>query len=251
MRGSPFIAAVKSANVLGAATGTSLALSGAITLGTDLILRRSAAATLSLGDTAAAAPIAQTIGVQNVLAGTSNTAGVALTFKGSASTGSANGGSIIFQVTPAGGAGSSQNAFATALTIDSAKVATFAANIACTYIRATKSALDGGSNNGVTVTSDAYVNFSSTTGITGAVDLIVSRSSVAGVLRVSGNTAGSTGAAVRLVGYAFASLPAASAGTIAYVTDSNTATWGATIAGGGANGIMAFYNGTNWTVFAA
>jgi hypothetical protein len=34
------------------------------------------------------------------------------------------------------------------------------------------------------------------------------------------------------------------------VTDSNTATWGATIAGGGANHVLAYFNGTAWTVAA-
>jgi len=37
-------------------------------------------------------------------------------------------------------------------------------------------------------------------------------------------------------------------GTIYNVTDSNTAIWGATIAGGGANNVLGRYNGTNWTV---
>jgi hypothetical protein len=52
-------------------------------------------------------------------------------------------------------------------------------------------------------------------------------------------------------GVAFASLPTGVAGMFEYVTDSNTATWGATIAGGGANKVLAFYNGTNWTVAGA
>lgn len=51
---------------------------------------------------------------------------------------------------------------------------------------------------------------------------------------------------------AFADLPATPAeGMIAAITDSSTATWGATIAGGGANNVLAYYNGSNWTVFAA
>ena len=35
------------------------------------------------------------------------------------------------------------------------------------------------------------------------------------------------------------------------LTDSNTATWGATITGTGANHVLAYFNGTNWTVMAA
>jgi hypothetical protein len=56
--------------------------------------------------------------VQGVVAGTANTAGAVFTIRGSASTGSAAGGSILFQITPLGGAGSTQNAFATAFQID-------------------------------------------------------------------------------------------------------------------------------------
>jgi len=49
----------------------------------------------------------------------------------------------------------------------------------------------------------------------------------------------------------FANLPAASStieGAIAAVTDSNTNTWGGTISGGGSNHVLAYCNGTNWTV---
>jgi len=50
----------------------------------------------------------------------------------------------------------------------------------------------------------------------------------------------------------FADLPATpEEGWQVPVTDSNTATWGATIAGGGANNVLAYYNGTNWTVMGA
>lgn len=49
---------------------------------------------------------------------------------------------------------------------------------------------------------------------------------------------------------AFASLPTGVEGMLVPVTDSSTATWGATIAGGGANRVLAYFNGTNWTVAA-
>lgn len=74
-----------------------------------------------LGQADAASPVAQTLQVQNVVAGTSNTAGANFTINGSRGTGTGAGGSIIFQVAPAGTSGTSQNALATALTIDSAK----------------------------------------------------------------------------------------------------------------------------------
>ena len=92
----------------------------------DLLLTRRAAANLRLGAADAAAPVAQTLSVQSVVAGTSNTAGTNLTITGSQGTGSGAGGSIIFQVAPAGAAPTVQNALATALTIDSASTATFA-----------------------------------------------------------------------------------------------------------------------------
>lgn len=41
----------------------------------------------------------------------------------------------------------------------------------------------------------------------------------------------------------------AATGSLAVFTDSTTLTWGATISGGGANTVLAWYNGSNWTVF--
>ena len=50
---------------------------------------------------------------------------------------------------------------------------------------------------------------------------------------------------------AFAGVPASPIeGTTVSVTDSSTNVWGATITGGGANHVLAYYNGTNWTVVA-
>lgn len=47
----------------------------------------------------------------------------------------------------------------------------------------------------------------------------------------------------------FAGLPGApTAGMIRAVSDSNTVVWGAVIAGGGGNQVLAYYNGTAWTV---
>jgi hypothetical protein len=47
-----------------------------------------------------------------------------------------------------------------------------------------------------------------------------------------------------------ASCAGATEGTLAAVTDSTTAVWGATITGGGANHVLAYCDGTNWTVTA-
>ncbi len=50
----------------------------------------------------------------------------------------------------------------------------------------------------------------------------------------------------------FSQLPTVPAtGMLRVVTDSNTTTWGATIAGGGTDAVLAWYNGTNWTVMGA
>ena len=51
---------------------------------------------------------------------------------------------------------------------------------------------------------------------------------------------------------AFSSLPTCNGGNDGlqgYVTDSNTATFNATAAGGGANRVRVFCNGTNWVVY--
>lgn len=52
-----------------------------------------------------------------------------------------------------------------------------------------------------------------------------------------------------VTGVTYANLPSSPvAGQFVYVTNSNTATWGANITSSGANKVLAFYNGTNWTV---
>ncbi len=98
--------------------GGSFPTSGAtITLQGGVIIRSPAAATLTLGAADAAAPVAQTISVQNVVTGTSNTAGADFTISGSQSTGTGVGGSIVFKTSPAGSTGSSVNPLVTAMTI--------------------------------------------------------------------------------------------------------------------------------------
>ena len=95
----------------------------------DVILTRRAAANLRFGAADAAAPVAQTLSVQSVVAGTTNTAGANLTITGSQGTGTGAGGSIIFQVAPAGSSGTAQNALSTALTIGSDRSLTLTNNI--------------------------------------------------------------------------------------------------------------------------
>jgi hypothetical protein len=103
-----------------------LALSNNNPSAPDLFLTRRGAANLRLGAADAAAPVAQTLSVQSVVAGTTNTAGTNLTITGSQGTGTGAGGSLIFQVAPAGSSGTAQNALATALQIEANGRSTFA-----------------------------------------------------------------------------------------------------------------------------
>jgi hypothetical protein len=75
----------------------------------DACIRRAAAATLQFGDQDAASPVAQTLQVQSVVAGTSNTAGVVWTRIGSKGSGSAAGGNIVEKTGFAGSSGTAQN----------------------------------------------------------------------------------------------------------------------------------------------
>ena len=83
----------------------------------DVFWQRAGAANWRSGTADAASPVAQTHSVQNVVAGTSNTAGANWTLQGSIGTGTGAGGQVILQTAPAGGSGTSQNALATALTL--------------------------------------------------------------------------------------------------------------------------------------
>lgn len=94
----------------GASTGT---------LPATFLMYGGSTGTIRQGAADAAAPVAQTRTVQSVVAGTSNTAGVNWTRKASAGTGTGAGGSHVWQVAAAGGSGTSQNANATSMTLDS------------------------------------------------------------------------------------------------------------------------------------
>jgi len=143
----------------------------------DTFLTRRAAANLRLGAADAAAPVAQTLSVQSVVAGTTNGAGANLTITGSQGTGSGAGGSIIFQVAPANGGGGAtvQNPLVNALTIgisSSLNTVTFGPiggtdilssgsiriGVAGNYAFALPDTLD----RGVNVRSNGYYGFAST-----------------------------------------------------------------------------------------
>ena len=81
----------------------------------DTFIERLGAANIRLGAPDAAAPVAQTLSMQNVVAGTSNTAGANFTINLSRGTGNARGGGFEIQATAAGSSGTSQNALANIL----------------------------------------------------------------------------------------------------------------------------------------
>jgi hypothetical protein len=124
----------------------------------DTILRRRAAANLQLGAADAAAPVAQTLSVQSVAAGTSNTAGANLTIAGSQGTGTGAGGSIVFQVAPAGSTGTAQNALVDALTIASDSTATFGGTIFANRLRRSSGTLVIGSDEQKIIFSSSNAN---------------------------------------------------------------------------------------------
>jgi hypothetical protein len=85
----------------------------------------------------------------------------------------------------------------------------------------------------------------------GSFDVLVSASQgvAPSVTALSIDSSGNVlGKSFRGTAVAFASLPTAVEGMLVAVTDSTTTTWGATITGGGANHVLAYYNGSNWTV---
>jgi hypothetical protein len=130
--------------------------------------------------------IAQTFGVQDTLSTSSleNIDGADFVIRGSRSIGNKPGGSIVFQVAPAGSSGTAQNALATALTIAGDRSATFDGFIAVSgatggrlaalgvgqgfNVRDTsgtnKIILSAGTDPGVIVGSDGMLGFSSVSG---------------------------------------------------------------------------------------
>jgi hypothetical protein len=84
----------------------------------DVHLMRRGIANLQLGIADAAAPVAQTLSVQSVVAGTSNTAGVDTNITGSLSTGSGIAGKIKFNVSQIVAAATTQNAASTVLSLN-------------------------------------------------------------------------------------------------------------------------------------
>jgi hypothetical protein len=93
--------------------------------GNTILTYGGAVGNLRQGTADVAAPVAQTFSVQNVVAGTSNTAGADRTFSGSQGTGTGVGGAHIFKVAPAGSTGSTQNALVSSVTFPGSGGLTF------------------------------------------------------------------------------------------------------------------------------
>ena len=96
---------------------TTISSTGGIFTG-DTFIARAGAANVQFGGADAASPVGQTISFQNVLAGTSNTAGVDTYILASASTGNAKGGVFHFKTAVGGSSGTTQNALSDQLVID-------------------------------------------------------------------------------------------------------------------------------------
>jgi hypothetical protein len=181
----------------------------------NTILSSPASATWHLGAADAASPVAQTFGVQNVVAGTTDTAGADFTIRGSRGTGTGAGGNIVFQTAPAGASGTSQNPLVTDLTLSATGSASGGAgsfgNLATTL---QTTAASGTDKNGATLTlasgvstgtGSSSMNFnvygagstgSTANSATAAMTIAstgyvgISSSSPQGILDVEGGTAG-------------------------------------------------------------
>ena len=276
-----------------------------------------------------ATPTAQTLSVQNVIAGTSNTAGANWTIAGSRGTGTGTGGNIVLQVAPAGSSGSSQNTLvprmtmlgngnigfgtetnpqtvsigpswvfshnaATGLTNFGSGITTIGSdsgtdsigltsigvgiNPSVAFVRLDNTAaspsnlgsgevvggavfsgwgagaIQGGRARILANTTEAWTT---TFGIDLEFDTTPAGGSRAQAMLIKagaifGTGTNDAGAGTSLyTPQAFSSLATCTAsleGGVAEVNNSNTATWGATIAGGGTNKVIAHCNGANWTV---
>lgn len=232
----------------------------------DLILGRKAAANLRFGAADAASPVAQTLSVQSIVAGQTNASAAAypLTITGSQGTGTGAGGSIIFQVAPAGGSGTAQNALSTALTIASTNAITVGANGTISFptsattlpsaagIGAWVSTLGLFGSGGVlaaTISSTA-VNLGSAYQFSWNSDTNFTRSA-AGVVQVgttASNASGTLKAAVlgTTTAYTVATLPTGFQGARAFVTDATLPTYLGALTGGGSVVCPVFYNGSAW-----
>ena len=186
----------------------------------DTYITRKAAANLRFGAADAASPVAQTLSVQSIVGGLTGTpnlsaAAYPFTITGAQGTGTGAGGSIVFQVAPAGSSGPAQNALADALTIASTKLVTLTGDLG---LYSSNTLRIGGSSvnwqitattTGIIQGSANYYGFFDGTNLAagGSVDTRLYRDA-AGVLGVRG-TSTSVGAALSFIEQTAPASPAA------------------------------------------
>lgn len=125
-----------SSNIVGTnnfQTITSAGFGGAFST-PNAFLSSPAVATLHHGVADAAAPVPQFVGVQGVVAGTTNTAGVLWTETDSTGTGSAASGGYAWQTHPAGTTGTAQNTAVTKMALSTTGDFTLAQYVSCTTL---------------------------------------------------------------------------------------------------------------------
>ena len=245
----------------------------------DAIISRRGAANLRFGAADAAAPVAQTISVQSVVAGTTNTAGANFTLTGSQGTGTGAGGSLVFQVAPAGSAGTTQNTLVSFAELTSTRAFRLynTADVTTNYERGFARWSTNLFQIGTEVAGTGTVRSME---IDSSYQLTLHARSGAGMYFATNGTFRwyFDGAAGHLLAYAdntydigassatrprnvyagtsitpgagvaVASLPTPTTGMIARVTNALAPTIGSTVVGGGAAYALVNYNGTNWTV---
>jgi hypothetical protein len=110
-------------------------------------------------------------------------------------------------------------------------------------------------SNVIDVAQNFQIRFSSTSTYGGSKDIGLARNA-AGLLEINNGTAGTLRDLYlrreRFEAVTVANLPAAASwpGTVQYVTDANATTIGSTVAGGGANKVLVWSDGTNWKIYA-
>lgn len=249
----------------------------------DTFIERAAAANVRLGAPDAAAPVAQTLSTQNVVAGTSNAAGANFTINASQSTGTGTGGSIIFQTSPAVTATGAtvQNPLTAVLTLNALSSggnsipqaifsgSTSAAFPTLTWATDTTTGLYQRASNTISFSVNGTERWEMLSSVfrarsdisLGFTSGAASASADTGVSRVAAGVIGcGTGASASVAGQCYgatlrtgqttvAGLPAAAtagAGARAYVTDAVACTFLTAVTGTGSTKCPVVSDGTNW-----
>jgi hypothetical protein len=245
-------------------------------------------ANLVLGAADAAAPVAQTLSVQSVVAGTSNTAGANWTFTASKGTGTGAGGAFLFAGAVPGSSGSTQNAASTQAQLsyysaigqygfyvgsagaqNAGDIGVYNATrngVAGLTIRNANAGASAQTyltfgNSAAAQSSSIILNGGNFSGGLGANGLaIVSAATLA--LYYGGTTTAAVsipvtsgvvafGGAIRALTTTVGALPAAATAAVgarAFVTDALTPVFGSAVAGGGAVAVPVYSTGAAWNV---